>query len=356
MLQEINSLLDIIVEKNASDLHLHVDKPPTMRVNNQLVEMGKKPLTPEDTVSYMKAIASAEQQAEVEKVGGTDFGYAFGDKARFRVSIYRQKGNINLAMRLIPYQFLTFEELGLDKQIKELCRRSRGLILVTGPTGSGKTTTLATMIDYINRERDSHIITVEDPIEYYHTHKKSIVSQRELGADVPSFPEALRRGLRQDPDVFLVGELRDLDTISAAITAAETGHLVLGTLHTTGAVRTVDRIIDVFPVDQQEQIRIMLSVSIIAVISQQLLARADGKGRVAAFEIMVATPAIANLIREKKTYRILSELQTGTKYGMITMDESLMRLYSSGIISYDILLESAYDPEQIHLQLGEKRK
>jgi len=356
MSQEINSLLDIIVEKNASDLHLHVDKPPTMRVNNQLVEMGKKPLTPEDTVSYMKAIASAEQQAEVEKVGGTDFGYAFGDKARFRVSIYRQKGNINLAMRLIPYRFLTFEELGLDKQIKELCRRPRGLILVTGPTGSGKTTTLATMIDYINRERDSHIITVEDPIEYYHTHKKSIVSQRELGSDVPSFPEALRRGLRQDPDVFLVGELRDLDTISAAITAAETGHLVLGTLHTTGAVRTVDRIIDVFPVDQQEQIRIMLSVSIIAVISQQLLARADGKGRVAAFEIMVATPAIANLIREKKTYRILSELQTGTKYGMITMDESLMRLYSSGIISYDILLESAYDPEQIHLQLGEKRK
>lgn len=202
MSQEINSLLDIIVEKNASDLHLHVDKPPTMRVNNQLVEMGKKPLTPEDTVSYMKAIASAEQQAEVEKVGGTDFGYAFGDKARFRVSIYRQKGNINLAMRLIPYQFLTFEELGLDKQIKELCRRPRGLILVTGPTGSGKTTTLATMIDYINRERDSHIITVEDPIEYYHTHKKSIVSQRELGSDVPSFPEALRRGLRQDPDVF----------------------------------------------------------------------------------------------------------------------------------------------------------
>ena len=350
MAQEIGSLLDIIVEKNASDIHLHVEKPPTMRLNDQLIEMDEKSLTPDDTLAYMKILATPGQQQEVEKVGGTDFGYAFNTKARFRVSIYRQKGNINLAMRLIPYKFLSFEELGLGPQIKELCHKLRGLILVTGPTGCGKTTTLATLIDYINSTRDCHIITVEDPIEYYHTHKKSIVTQRELGVDVPSFPEALRRGLRQDPDVFLVGEMRDLETISAAITAAETGHLVFGTLHTTGATRTIDRIVDVFPIDQQEQIRIMLSVSITGIISQQLLTRADGKGRIAAFEIMIATPAIQNLIREKKTYRILSELQTGTKYGMKTMDGSLMKLYSSGIISYDNLLAYAYDSEQIRIQ------
>ena len=356
MAQEIGSLLDIIVAKNASDLHLHVKKPPTMRLNNKLIEMDKDTLTSEDTAAYVKTIATPEQQAEVEKVGGTDFGYAFNTKARFRVSIYRQKGNINLAMRLIPYKFLSFEELGLGTQIKELCHRLRGLVLVTGPTGSGKTTTLATMIDYINSTRDCHIITIEDPIEYYHTHKKSIVSQRELGVDVPSFPEALRRGLRQDPDVFLVGEMRDLETISAAITAAETGHLVFGTLHTTGATRTIDRIVDVFPIDQQEQIRIMLSVSITAIISQQLLVREDGKGRIAAYEIMIATPAIQNLIREKKTYRILSELQTGTKHGMCTMDNSLMKLYSSGIIGYDNLLAHAYDSEQIRIQTERVRK
>ncbi len=356
MAQEINSLLDITWKKNAPDIHLHVEKPPTMRLNDKLIEMDKEPLTPDDTLTYMKTLATPEQQQEVEKAGGTDFGYAFNTKARFRVSIYRQKGNINIAMRLIPYKFLSFEELGLGQSVKELCRRLRGLVLVTGPTGSGKTTTLATMIDYINSTRDCHIITIEDPIEYYHTHKNSIVTQRELGVDVPSFPEALRMGLRQDPDVFLVGEMRDLETISAAITAAETGHLVFGTLHTTGATRTIDRIVDVFPIDQQEQIRIMLSVSIIAIISEQLLVRADGKGRVAAFEIMIATPAIQNLIREKKTYRILSELQTGTKYGMRTMDGSLMKLYSSGIISYDNLLMYAYDPEQIRIQTEGVRK
>ncbi|MCK4244344.1 MAG: type IV pilus twitching motility protein PilT [Candidatus Omnitrophica bacterium] len=356
MAQDINSLLNAIIEKNASDIHLHVDKPPTMRLNDRLIDLDEKPLTPDDTLTYMKAITPPEGQQEVEKVGGTDFGYAFEDKARFRVSVYRQKGNINIAMRLIPYKFLSFEELGLSQSIKKLCHRPRGLVLVTGPTGSGKTTTLATMIDYINSSRDCHIITIEDPIEYYHTHKKSIVTQRELGADVPSFPEALRRGLRQDPDVFLVGEMRDLDTISAAITAAETGHLIFGTLHTTGAARTVDRIVDVFPIDQQEQIRIMLSVSIIAVVSEQLLVRADGKGRIAAFEIMVATPAIQNLIREKKTYRILSELQTGAKYGMKTMDESLIELYSSGLITYENLLGNAYDPEQIRIQVEGVKK
>ena len=350
MAPKIDFLLDMIVEKNASDLHLHVEKPPTMRLNDKLIEMSKEDLTPNDTLSYIKSIATPQQQQEVEKVGGTDFGYAFNTKARFRVSIYRQKGNLNIAMRLIPYRFLSFEELGLGQPIKELCHKLRGLILVTGPTGSGKTTTLATLINYINSTRDCHIITIEDPIEYYHRHKNSIVTQRELGVDVPSFPEALRRGLRQDPDVFLVGEMRDLETISAAITAAETGHLVFGTLHTTGATRTIDRIVDVFPIDQQEQIRIMLSVSISSVISQQLLVREDGKGRVAAYEIMIATPAIQNLIREKKTYRILSELQTGTKYGMCTMDSSLMKLYSSGVISYDNLLSHAYDPEQIRIQ------
>lgn len=258
-----------------------------------------------------------------------------------------------MALRLIPYKFLSFQEIGLDeKTMRYLLTRPRGLILVTGPTGSGKTTTLATMIDWINTNLEKHIITIEDPIEYYHTHKSSIVTQRELGVDVPTFAEALRRGLRQDPDVFLVGEMRDLETIEAAITAAETGHIVFATLHTTGAARTVDRIVNVFPVNQQEQIRVMLSVSILAIISQILLKRVDKPGRVAAFEIMVATPSIQNLIRERKTYRIVSEIQTGAKWGMITMDSCLANLFKAGKISFEDVMTYAYDPESVKTQLA----
>ncbi|MCM8821659.1 MAG: type IV pilus twitching motility protein PilT [Candidatus Omnitrophica bacterium] len=353
MPKRIEELLEMIVRENAADLHINVGLPPMMRGHGGLVKMDSEPLTPEDTVNYMKAITSREHQEELQRVGGTDFGFAFKDIARFRVSVFKERGHIAMALRLIPYRFLTFEQLGLEeKTMKYLLTRPRGLILVTGPTGSGKTTTLASMIDYMNTHMDHHIITIEDPIEYYHPHKRSIITQRELGVDVPSFAEALRRGLRQDPDVFLVGEMRDLETIEAAITAAETGHIVFGTLHTTGATRTIDRIVNVFPVEQQEQIRVMLSVSILAIISQILLHRKDKPGRVAAFEIMIATPSIQNLIRERKTYRIISDIQTGMKMGMVTLDAFLMRLFKEGKISFeDVMIYSQY-PEQVKHQLA----
>ncbi|RKY35151.1 MAG: type IV pili twitching motility protein PilT, partial [Candidatus Omnitrophota bacterium] len=287
MMLEIGELLRIVVERNSSDLHLVVGKPPVLRIDGRLDVLDYEPLKPEDTERMMKSIASPAHQQRVREVGGTEFGFAFGDLARFRVSVYREKGRISIAMRLIPYKLLTFEEIGLSEKIKELLYRPRGLVLVTGPTGSGKTTTLATMIDYINTYRDCHIITIEDPIEYYHEHKRGIVSQRELGVDVPSFAEAIVRGLRQDPDVMMVGEMRDLATIEAALMAAETGHLVFSTLHTTGAAQTIDRIIDAFPTERQEQVRVQVSSYLIAVISQALLPRATGSGRVAAFEIMV---------------------------------------------------------------------
>ncbi|MCM8805178.1 MAG: type IV pilus twitching motility protein PilT [Candidatus Omnitrophica bacterium] len=353
MPKPIEELLEMIVRENAADLHINVGLPPMMRGHRGLVKMDSDPLTPEDTVNYMKAITSREHQEELQRVGGTDFGFAFKDIARFRVSVFKERGHIAMALRLIPYKFMTFEQLGLEEStMKYLLTRPRGLILVTGPTGSGKTTTLASMIDYMNTHMDHHIITIEDPIEYYHPHKRSIITQREIGVDVPSFAEALRRGLRQDPDVFLVGEMRDLETIEAAITAAETGHIVFGTLHTTGATRTIDRIVNVFPVAQQEQIRVMLSVSILAIISQILLRRKDKPGRVAAFEIMIATPSIQNLIRERKTYRILSDIQTGMKMGMITLDASLMKLFKEGKISFEDVMIYSHDPEQVKLQLA----
>ncbi len=353
MAKAIEELLEMIVRENAADLHINVGLPPMMRQHAGLVKMDTEALTPEDTVNYMKAITSREHQEEIQRVGGTDFGFAFKDIARFRVSVFKERGHIAMALRLIPYKFLTFDELGLDEKVmKYLLTRPRGLILVTGPTGSGKTTTLASMIDYMNTHMDHHIITIEDPIEYYHPHKRSIVTQRELGVDVPSFAEALRRGLRQDPDVFLVGELRDFETMEAAITAAETGHVVFGTLHTTGATRTIDRIVNVFPVAQQEQIRVMLSVSILAVLSQLLLPRSDKPGRIAAYEIMVATPSIQNLIRERKTYRIISDIQTGVKLGMTTLDGYLIKLFKQGKISFETLLTYSNDPEQTKLQLA----
>lgn len=347
----LDELLTRIIKEDGSDLHLHSHRPPTMRLHGGLTDMDREPLSPEDTVGYMKAITSHQHQEELAKIGSTDFGFAFKDLARFRVAVYRQKGEIAIALRLIPYKFFSFEYLGLGPKVVELMSRPRGLFLITGPTGCGKTTTLATMINYINETMDRHIITIEDPIEYYHNHKKSIVSQRELGVDLPDFSEGLRRGLRQDPDVFLVGEMRDTETIRAAITAAETGHLVFATLHTTGASRTVDRIVESFPIEEQEQIRVMLSASILAVISQQLLPRTDKKGRIAIYEIMVATAAIANLIREKKTYRIVSEIQTGMKHGMKTMDQSLLEAYFRGIISRQDAIESSYDGEQLEKRL-----
>ena len=340
---QIDRLLDTVVKQNCSDLHLTVGRPPTVRLHGMLRNLQTKTLDADDMVALMKSITPEQNQQELQEVGSTDFGMAYGDKARFRVAVFRQRGNVAICLRLIPNKLLTFEEIGLPPICKELIRRPRGLFIVTGPTGSGKTTSLATMLDYINDNMDRHIITTEDPIEYYHYHKKSIVNQRELGADVPSFSESLRRALRQDPDVILVGEMRDLETMEAAIAAAETGHLVFATLHTTGASDTINRIIDAFPVDQQAQVRVQLSVALIAVLSQQLLARSDKPGRVAAYEFLVVTPAISNLIRENKTFRIDSAIQTGKKFGMQLLDDHLWSLYSKGMISAEEMIDKGKD-------------
>ncbi|MHC4646652.1 MAG: type IV pilus twitching motility protein PilT [Planctomycetota bacterium] len=340
----MDRLLHACVSQGASDIHIVVGRAPVLRIDGRLRSLETKVLQPDDAVALMKSITPERNQQELQEEGGTDFGFAYGDKARFRVAIFRQKGNVSVILRLIPTKIMSFEEIGLPKICAALCRRPRGLFLVTGPTGSGKTTTLATMINYINESFDRHIVTVEDPIEYYHTHKKSVINQREVGIDVPSFAEALRRVLRQDPDVILVGELRDLETIEAAIRAAETGHLVFSTLHTTSASGTVTRIIDVFPVNQQDQIRTQLSINLMAVLSQALCPLATGKGRLAAYEFMVVTPAIANLIRENKTYRIDSSIQTGKKLGMQLLDEHLWQLYDLGKITLEEMLDKSRQP------------
>ncbi len=342
----IDKLLQTVVSRKASDLHITVGQPPVLRIDGHLVRLETKTLEPEDTVGLMKSITPDRCQQELQEVGGTDFGFAFGDKARFRVSVFKQRGNVALVLRQIPLKLMNFKELGTPPVLADLCLRPRGLILVTGPTGSGKTTTLAAMIDYINENFDHHIITVEDPIEFYHQHKKGLVNQRELAVDVPTFAEAIRRGLRQDPDVILVGEMRDLETIEAAITAAETGHVVFGTLHTTGAQGTINRIIDVFPTNQQEQIRTQLSVAVIGVLSQTLLPRIGG-GRVAAYEMLVVTPAIANLIRENKTFRITSAIQTGYKLGMQLLDDHLFRIWKDGLVEKRDVLMKAHVPEEL---------
>ncbi|HOE27683.1 MAG: type IV pilus twitching motility protein PilT [Candidatus Aureabacteria bacterium] len=349
---EMKELLERTVAEGASDLHICVGCPPTIRLHGGLIPLEGPPLGPVDTERLVKGVTSDQNQEKLRTKGGADFGFSFGDQARFRVSVYKQKGSMAMALRLIPNRLLTLEEIGLPAMIKTLLYKPRGLILVTGPTGSGKTTTLASMLNVINQERDCHILTIEDPIEYYHDHAKSVVTQREVGVDVPDFSDAIVHGLRQDPDVILVGEMRDLQTMEAAISAAETGHLVFATLHTTGAGRTMDRIIDAFPTGQQGQIRSQLSQSIVAVISQLLLPKLSGSGRVAPTEIMIATPSIQNLIRENKTFRIQSDIQTGARHGMRTLDMSLMNLYQQGTISYESMMNAAQDPEQILIQIG----
>lgn len=349
----IDRLLDACIKMGGSDLHIVVGRPPVLRMSGRLRSLDTKVLEPDDTVALMKSITPERNQQELQEVGGTDYGFAFGDAGRFRTSVFRQKGNISMVLRLIPSDLLSLEQIGLPKICASLCRRPRGLFLVTGPTGSGKTTTLAAMINYINELLDRHIITVEEPIEYYHQHKKSVIVQREVGLDVPSFAEALRRALRQDPDVILVGELRDLETMEAAISAAETGHLVFGTLHTTGCQGTVNRIIDAFPVSQQEQIRVQLSTNLIAVLSQTLCPKLGG-GRVAAYEFMVVTPAIANLIRENKVYRIESSIQIGKKLGMQLLDDHLWELYEKELIDLEELIDKSRNPAEM-VEKAEKR-
>jgi len=341
---QIDRLLETVVKRKASDLHLAVGKPPCLRLRGGMRELQTKVLEPEDTVALMKSITPERIQQEFEETGSGDFGFAYGTEARFRVSIFKQKGFASLVLRRIPNNIMTFEQIGLPKIVEQICRRPRGMFLVTGPTGSGKTTTLAAMINYINEEFDKHIITMEDPIEYYHPHKKSVVVQREVGVDVPTFAEALRRALRQDPDVMLVGEMRDLETIQAAVTAAETGHLVFGTLHTSGAASTINRLIDAFPTDQQEQIRVQLANNLIAVLSQALCPRVDVEGMIAAYEFMYVTPGIQNLIRENKSFRIDSEIQTGKKFGMQLLDDNLWMNFTLGKISAEEAIDKSKNP------------
>ena len=349
---QILALMDACYEQGASDLHLAVGRPPVLRLKGLLVDLDGPPLTPEETRAMAMEILPERCQKELEECGSTDYGYAHGEKCRFRIAVLTQKGSIGVVMRLIPHKLLSFEQIGLPDSVHDLLTLHRGLVLVTGPTGSGKTTTLATMLDWVNANRDTHIITIEDPIEYYHHHQQSLITQREVGTDVISFGEAMRRALREDPDVILLGEMRDLETTSAAISAAETGHLVFGTLHTTGSARTVDRIIDQYPTDQQEQIRSQLSVAPAAVISQILVPTADGKGRVAAFEVMLMNPAIENHIRKKETFKIPSVLQTSKRAGNILLDDSLLELYRAGRITKESLMERVFDRKAIEERIG----
>ena len=345
-------LLSKTIELRASDLHLTVFLPPIMRIGGKMEKYGDKPLSNEDILSYSRTMLNERQLKELEDQGEVDLSYSQPGVGRFRVNIYKQRGSYSMALRVIALRIPQMEELGLPPVIKGLAMKKRGLVLVTGPTGSGKSTTLAAMIDSINKEKNSHILTLEDPIEYLHKHQRSMVNQREIGSDSRSFANALRAALRQDPDVILVGEMRDLETIAIAITAAETGHLVLSTLHTLGATKTVDRIIDVFPPDQQQQVRIQLSGVLEGVISQQLLPRINQQGRVVALEIMVTTPAIRNLIREGKTHQMQTSLQTGMKFGMVTMDSSLSDLYRKGVISKETALNYAVDKEILERMLS----
>lgn len=342
----LKELLAITIKQNASDLHLTVGVPPVIRVNGQLKHIGNEKLQPADTEVYAKEI-SGEYYDHYIKIGELDTSFSVSGIGRFRVNLFKQRGSSAIAIRVVGLKIPTLNELQFPSVIKELISNQRGLVLVTGPTGSGKSTTLAAMINEINSSRAAHIITLEDPIEYLHKHNKSIINQREIGKDSLSYANALKSVLREDPDVILVGEMRDLETISIALTAAETGHLVLSTLHTIGAAKTIDRIIDVFPPYQQQQIKIQLAAVIQGIISQQLLPKSDGDGRVAAVEIMVANAAIQNMIREGKTHQLQSSIQTGGKYGMKTMDMSLSELYKKGLVSYESALSYASDRDML---------
>lgn len=364
---KINDIIAQAARLDASDIHITVGMPPVFRIHGTLYPLndselsGKldllnrqeiKVLMPDDTEALVRELMTPNQYERFQERGELDFSYSVSGITRVRVNAFKQRNSTAIVMRLLSTTIPSFQKLGLPDVLGSLARRPHGLVLVTGPTGSGKSTTLAAMIDLINSEERKHIITLEDPIEYLHRHRLSIVNQREVGQDTCSFAAALRAALREDPDVILVGEMRDLETISIAITAAETGHLVLATLHTSSAAETVDRIVDVFPPAQQEQVRVQLANTIEGIVSQQLIPRIDRPGRVVALEILVATPAIRNLIREGKTYQIPSQLQTGVKYGMQTRDMSLRMLYQKGIISRDEVRNRANDPDSIFRGIG----
>jgi twitching motility protein PilT len=353
----MEKLLATVISHKASDLHISVGQPPVIRHHGRLrkLDIGGGNLDNDDTTGLMKSITPDRCQQELQRSGGSDFAIEYLDGVRFRVAVFKQKGTVGIVMRRIPSQFLTFEQLRTPEAIRSLIIRPRGLLLVTGPTGSGKTTSLASMINFLNDNYDRHIITLEDPIEYYHRHKKCTVNQREIGIDVPDFKEGIRRALRMDPDVILVGEMRDLETIRAALEAAETGHLVFGTLHTSGASSTVDRVITVFPENEQDQIRTQLAGSLIGVLSQALLPKKP-EGLIAAYEMMVVTPAIRNLIRENKTYRIDSSIQTGRKHGMYLLDESLFRLWREDLCEKEEILLKSSRPTELAAKIAQAER
>lgn len=341
----IEEMLRIAKEAGASDVHITVGVPPKMRVNGHLITMDFPRMMPPDTQALLTEIMNEKQLAMFEEKGEHDMSFSIPNLGRYRVNAYKQRGSVAIALRLVGTKVPAPEELGVPSSVIDLYQRKRGLVLVTGPTGSGKSTTLAAIIDKINNNRECHVITLEDPIEYLHQHKISMVNQREIGLDSQSYAHALRAALREDPDVILVGEMRDFETISVAITAAETGHLVLSTLHTIGAASTVDRVIDVFPPHQQQQIRVQLANVLEAVISQQLIPKADGRGRVAAFEVLHANHAVRNLIREGKSHQLMSVMQTNRKAGMIAMDEAIQQLYYNGSIDREMAIQFAQDPD-----------
>ncbi len=340
----LNDLLNKVIEIDASDLHLRADEPPIFRVRGELIRGDMAPLSGTQIRDLMYAVLDQDRIDRFEKQRELDVAHEVPGKARFRVNIFFQQKQVGAALRLIPYLIRSVDELGMPQSVKQMCMRPRGLILVTGPTGSGKSTSLAAMIDYINRNRKCHILTIEEPIEYMHTDRMSVINQREVHVDTHSYADALRHVMRQNPDVILVGEMRDLETIHLAITAAETGHLVFSTLHTQDAPQTVDRIIDVFPPEAQAQIRMQLSVTLNAVISQTLLARADTSGRIAAYEMMIATPAIRSLIREGKTHQLYMDIQTGGDIGMQSLDSHLLSLVNEGKIKYEDGIQRSSNP------------
>jgi twitching motility protein PilT len=349
---EMNQMLKLVVERDASDLHISVGKQPVMRNSGMLEVLDPGILTGEDSEKLMREITPPRYQQMLQEHGGCDFAYSYSDQARFRVAIMRARGNISIVMRLIPSRLLPFEVLGIPKEsISSMLHAHRGLCIITGPTGSGKTTTLATLIDYINTNRYVHIITIEDPLEYIHAHKKAIVTHRELHVDTPSFAYALRGALRQDPDVILVGEMRDLETMEAGLHAAETGHLVFATLHTIDASSTVDRFIDAFPANQQEQVRSVMSVALRTIVAQTLVPHASGKGRIACYEILHNVPAVASLIREHKTNRLYSQIQISAKLGMVTMDDFLFKAYKEGKVAGEVALQRAQYPEELRVKM-----
>lgn len=353
---DMQNLLLETVKLDASDLHITVGLPPMMRIHGALRPVeGVNRLMPPDTEALVTGLMNPEVLARFDRDGEVDFSYGITGVARFRVNAYRQRESVGAAFRVIPTAIRSLEELGLPRSVGELADKARGMVLVTGPTGSGKSTTLASLIDIINSQRACHIITLEDPIEYLHKHRRSMVNQREIGTDTKSFASALRAALREDPDVILVGEMRDLETTGIALTAAETGHLVFATLHTNDSVQTVDRIIDQFPPHQQQQIRVQLSGVLQGVVSQQLLPRADGRGRVAAIEVLIATPAVRNLIREGKTHQLYSVLQTGGRFGMQSRDSHLKDLVAAGVITWEEAIGHATDPDELRRLSGAPR-